>query len=234
MKIGIHQPNFIPWVGYFAKMLAADTFILLDDVQYTKNSFINRNRIRIGPSPHWVTVPVRGSIESQIREIEIDNTQNWKKLHLKTLRQYYQKAPGFHRTFQLLEDIYANDFKYLCDLNIALIGRVAEQLALRPTLVRSSEFVLSSSRTERLVDLVRQAGGDTYISGSGGQTYQEESAFAENHIKLVYLKVVQDPYPQQGEGFVPSLSILDYLFNVADPGQGILGFRFSDALDGSQ
>ncbi len=228
MKVAIHQPNFAPWIGYFSKIAASDIFILLDDAQYTKNSYINRNRIRIGDSSHWLTIPVRTSRDLPINQVEIDNKQNWKSNHLKTLKQYYGKSAGYARTMKMIEDVYSVNYKYIHELNTDLIMRICSELGLYPELRTASELGASGKSTSRLIELVRQVGGDTYVSGHGAEAYQDESLFMKNDICLKFLEVDQVIYPQQGNEFISSLSVIDYLFNVSAASTDILSYRVTE------
>ena len=228
MKVAIHQPNFAPWIGYFSKIAASDIFILLDDAQYTKNSYINRNRIRIGDSSHWLTIPVRTSGDSPINQVEIDNNQNWKSNHLKTLKQYYGKSAGYARTMKMIEDVYSVDYKYIHEINTDLIRRICGELGLKPELRTASDFNVSGKSTNRLIELIKRVGGDTYISGHGAEAYQDESLFMKNDIRLKFLEIEQVIYPQQGNEFISSLSVVDYLFNVSAASTDILSYRVTE------
>lgn len=234
MKIAIHQPNFIPWIGYFAKIYASDVFVFLDDVQYTKNSLINRNKIKINNSAKWLTTPVRNESNTnidtrKINEVEIDNRQNWKKKHLMTLNQYYKKTPGYLNTMKMIEDVYSNQFKYLYELNIEMINRICSEFYIQRKMVLSSSLNINTKSTERIVDIVKNEGGDIYVSGHGAKAYQDEAMFAKNNIELYYIDVSQATYPQQGSGFIPSLSVIDYLFNVEKPNRDILSYKLTKA-----
>lgn len=228
MKIAIHQPNFFPWLGYFSKICASDIFIFLDDVQYVKNSFINRNRIRIMGKEHWVTVPVRASIDNSIRQTRIDNDQNWKRSHLRTFAQYYRKGNGYIKTIKMIEEVYANEYAYIDTLNIDLVKRICQQFSLNLNYHKSSEYCIEETSTARLVELTKRAGGDCYLSGRGAQAYQEKSVFLDSAIAFRYVDFQQMRYAQLGEGFVGSLSVLDYLFNTANPNIDSLSYKISE------
>lgn len=213
---GIHQPNFLPWLGYFYKMAKCDDFVLLDNVQYTKNSFINRNRIKTPQGTMWLTVPVKikGRFGRLIKDVEINNTVNWKKKHLGTLGGNYKKARFFEQIFPGLEAIYyANDWNNLCELNLRLLEWVLSMLELEKRLIRASELGVEGESTQLLINIVKEVGGNVYLSGFGGAKYQEEELFKEAGITLEYYEFEHPVYPQLWSDFIPNLSIIDLLFN---------------------
>lgn len=227
MIVAIHQPNFIPWIGYFAKIEASDIFVILDDAEYSKGSLINRNKIKINNSAHWLTVPIENvkySIEESknIYEIKIDNKQNWKKKHISTLKQYYNKSPNYINIVKMIEEVYSNEYEYLYELNIQLINQICVMLGIQKKMIFSSSLNVKSKSTERIIDIIKKLGANKYLSGHGAKSYQDENMFEKNNIELYYIDVTHTTYPQQGSGFIPSLSIIDYLFNVEKPNREIL------------
>jgi len=214
--VGIHQPNFLPWLGYFYKLAKCDTFVLLDNVQYTKNSFINRNRIKTPQGVKWLTVPVKikGRFGQLIKDVEINSTIDWRKKHLGTLEANYKKARFFEPVFQGLKAVYcANDWDALCEVNIQLLKWSLSVLKLDRELVRASELNVWGESTRLLIDIVKEIGGDVYLSGFGGAKYQEEELFKKAGITLAYYEFKHPVYPQLWSDFVPNLSIIDLLFN---------------------
>jgi len=234
MKIAIHQPNFIPWIGYFSKIEASDIFVILDDAEYSKGSLINRNKIKINNSAHWLTVPienVKNNIEEskKIYEIKIDNKQNWKKKHISTLKQYYSKSPNYIDIIKMIEEVYSKDFEYLYEFNIQLINHICVKLGIQKKMIFSSSLNINSKSTERIIEIIKKIGGNIYLSGHGAKSYQNESMFVKNNIELYYIDIEQVTYPQQGSGFISSLSVIDYLFNVEKPNKEILIYKLTKA-----
>lgn len=214
--VGIHQPNFLPWLGYFYKLAKCDTFVPLDNVQYTKNSFINRNRIKTPQGAMWLTVPVKikGRFGQLIKDVEINNTVDWRKKHLGTLEANYRKARFFEPIFQSLKAIYyADDWSNLCALNIRLLEWVLSLLKLEKRLIRASDLNLEGESTRLLIGIVKAVGGKVYLSGFGGAKYQEEELFKQAGIELQYYEFSHPVYPQLWSDFIPNLSIIDLLFN---------------------
>jgi hypothetical protein len=215
MIVAIHQPNYLPYYGYFHKIQNSDVFVFLDNVLYTKNSYINRNRIRTPKGWSWLTVPVqrKGSSNNEIRSITISNNVNWRKKHSLSLKYNYSKAKYFSRFHSLLE-VYEKEWTYLAELNIYLIKLICSLLGIKCNFIRASELNVSGSKTDLLIDICKAVGGDVYLSGQGAKGYIEEKKFERSNIKLIYDKFEHPKYEQVFEGFIPNLSIVDILFNV--------------------
>jgi len=207
MIAAIHQPNYLPSLRFFEKMRSSDVFVVLDDAQFTRNSFINRNRIRTANRPLWLTVPVRnnGRFGQLIKDVEIDNSQAWARKHWKSIKQNYGKTEAFAVHAEALERIYSRRWEKLFDLNCELIAYIAGQLGIIGHLsVYASSLGIPSAGTERLIDICKQLKADTYLSGSGGRNYQDEQLFEKARINMVY---------QSGE--FSDLSALDDLLSGA-------------------
>jgi hypothetical protein len=147
--IAIHQPNFIPWAGYFFKMAKSDVFILLDDVEYTKNSVINRNRVLNSTGAGWLTIPVTATSKQLLNTVTMAE-QKFRKKQLKTLQNHYARAPFFPLLFPEIEELYAQETSNLCDFSISIIEWIHGKLRLSAKLVRSSDLLSQGRGTERL------------------------------------------------------------------------------------
>ncbi|MCK4634739.1 MAG: WbqC family protein [Candidatus Aenigmarchaeota archaeon] len=216
MIVGIHQPNYIPWLGYFYKIAKSDVFVLLDNVNYTKNSFINRNKIKTQNGGVWLTVNVltKGRYGQLINEVEIDNSKLWNKVHWKTIFFNYSKAPLFNEYGHFLEEIYERKWEKLIDLNESLIKLICELSGIKNVkFIRASELNASGNGTDLLIDICKKLGADTYLSGFGGRNYMEEKKFKGDDIELKYYDFKHPIYKQLWDGFVPNLSVIDFLFN---------------------
>lgn len=210
----VHQPNYIPWAGYFHKMAVADVFVLLDDVVYNRKGFTNRNRIRTPEGWTWLTVPVHASDDSLIREVTIANEHGWRHKHWKTLQTYYNNAPHFEAHRDALAAIYDREWERLADLNAALIEHVHGALGLDTEMVWSSDLDAGGTKTGRNLALCRSAGGDVYLSGASGRDYLDRGLFAEAGVGLAFQRFEHPRYDQVYDGFEPNMSFLDMLFNV--------------------
>jgi hypothetical protein len=225
--VAIHQPNFAPWAGYFHKMLNSDIFIFLDSVPFTRNSLQNRNRILTHQGVQWLTIPVltKGNLNIATNQIMINEKESWRKKHLATLQQTYGKLPGWSCCSGIISGAYGAGYRLLVDFAIHLLRDIVKFLKISSELKKSSEMRESGDATERLILLVRDAGGRSYLSGPGGRKYLDENRFAESGIKLLYQEFAPNPYPQGSESFIPNLSILDVICR--------LGSQASDWLRGT-
>jgi hypothetical protein len=214
--VAVHQPNYLPWLGFFAKASASDVLVLLDTVQFEKNSFTNRVRFKGSQGVYWLTQPVRMSHRAYqtVNEVEFAD-RAWPRKHLKTLQSSYGRAPYFDRYFPDLTELLRNAGPNLAPCNGRLIGWVLSVLGLTTTVLRASDLTIEPTQdpTQRLVRLVRAVGGDTYVSGSGGFNYQDLDVFAQAGIEVRRSPSTFGVYPQLWDGFNDGLSILDLIFN---------------------
>lgn len=214
--LGSVQPAYLAWIPFFQRMRESDVFVYLDDVKYSKNSFHNRNRINTAQGPQYLTVPIRysGSSSATIRDIEIDNGLPWARKHWRSIAQNYSKAPYFADLGpQLEEHIYAAKWTTLGELNIALAELLRKYLAIATPCYQSSQLRVDGEGNEKLVNLCRQLGADTFIVKPGTEHYHPREYFEARGVGFRYFTSVQVPYPQQHGGFVPDLSVLDFAMN---------------------
>ncbi|WP_429258357.1 WbqC family protein [Paraburkholderia sp. GAS334] len=219
-SLSAHQPAYLPWLGYFAKIARADIFVYLDTVQFEKNSFTNRNRIKGPNGPFWLTVPVRqkGHLEGTLQTLEIDDSLAWRKKHLKAIALSYAKAPGFAEKFARLEALYGGAHASLADFCWWQLQFWIQELGLGATqLVRSSELPVLSKKSDLVLDLCRHFGANRYLSGKLGRDYLNESAFASHDIEVIYQDYRCEPYSQLHGEFVPALGIVDVWMNSPVP-----------------
>ncbi|MBU0664943.1 MAG: WbqC family protein [Proteobacteria bacterium] len=213
-KVAILQSNYIPWKGYFDIIAAVDEFILYDDVQFTKNDWRNRNKIKTPKGLEWISVPVGQDINRRIRDVELPNT-TWQEKHWKTLVSNYGRAPHFHAIATWLEPLYlARIYTHLSQINRCFIEAVCNYLSIKTTITNSWDYTLLEDKTERLAFICTQAGGTEYISGPAAKGYIKKSVFSDRGIKLTWFDYVGYPeYPQLWGEFTHEVSILDLLFN---------------------
>jgi len=216
-KIAIVQSNYIPWKGYFDLIAAVDEFILYDDVQFTKNDWRNRNKIKTPQGVQWITVPVGQDISRRIRDVELPNNK-WQTKHWKTLKSNYGRASYFEEVAAVLEQPYLNEsFTHLSQLNRRFIEVVCDYLGIKTVISNSWDYQIIDGKIERIVDLCLQAGGTVYLSGPAAKDYIEENLFAESGIKLSWFNYAGYPeYPQLWGEFAHNVSILDLLFNCGN------------------
>jgi hypothetical protein len=227
MKVAVHQPNYLPWPGFFHKMFHCDVFVLLDNVQYPRRGFCNRTMVK---SPQgkavWLTVPVMKSrYAQQIRDVQLfQPEENLAKQHL-TLQHFYGRAPYYRHLADRLEAVFAEKWMHLAPLNVMLIKVFADILGIHtPLLLASSLGELTEGKSGRIIALCQKLGADTYLSGEGGRAYNDSEAFAAAGIKLVYQKFVPPCYPQGGGNYLSGLSVLDL---IAHTGSASRQYLFS-------
>lgn len=215
MIISIHQPAYLPWMGYLARIAASDVFVYLDTVQFEKNSFTNRNRIKTANGPIWLTVPVlqQGHIGKPMLEIEIDQQQDWRKKHLRSIENNYRRAPRFAHGFPLLSALYGRPEQHLVELCFQQLLFWLEQLNIRTKIVRASELPVSGQKSDLVLALCRHLDASTYLSGPLGRGYLQEQDFGAAGIEVQYQQFVHPQYPQLYGEFVPAMAIVDYWMN---------------------
>jgi len=223
MIVAIHQPQYLPWLGYFDKMIRADAFCYLDNVQYKKNEWQNRNRVKTSRGWQWLTVPVEYRFPQKINEVRINNRVNWRKKHLKSLRMNYGKSPFFREYIGFFEDAYGRDWKYLSELNVHVAEGLRRMLGIfMERTVLASRLKLSEDPTDRLIDICKILGGDTYLSGKDGSRYMDMNRFLERGISVVFQDFSHPEYPQRYGRFQPRLSAVDLLFNCGPDSLNII------------
>jgi hypothetical protein len=221
MVLAAHQPNYLPWTGFFHKMARCDVFVLLDSVQYARRSYTARCLVKgTDGNKQWLSVPVykTGRYHQSVAEVEVDNQEPWQRTHRRTLETTYAKAPFFGDQRWLLDLAYDRPWTDLCGMNIFLITALAGRLGIQPRIVRSSELAITGRSTELLVALCKACGADTYRSGPSGKEYLNPDLFEQAGIKLDMIQYSPGPYPQLWGGFVPGLSLVDLLFSCGTDG----------------
>jgi len=218
VKIVAHQPEYLPWLGYFAKLSVADVFFFSDHLQYAIKDFQNRNNILQAGAKQLLSVPVvtKGRVDQAIRDVEIERGAPWARKHFRTLRQAYQGHPHYSRYAPRLEEIYGRQWDKLCDLDITLIKQIAEWLDITVPMRLSSELDLQEHKTRLLIEMCEKTGADTFVSGRGAAEYVDLALFAEKRLSHLFFQFNHPRYPQKGvvDGtFVSQLSTLDLLFN---------------------
>jgi hypothetical protein len=213
MIVGIHQPQYLPWLGYLDKIDISDVFVILDNVQYKKNEWQNRNRIKTAQGCQWITVPVLYRFPQRINEVQIANREGWTRKHLNTLITNYRKAPYFGDHLPFFEETYGRTWEYLVDINVHLIRYLIDALGIETELVLASQLNLRDGSTERLVDICKAVNADTYLSGRDGSQYMDLTQFRAEGIEVLFQNFHHPVYNQLYGEFEPNMSAVDLLFN---------------------
>jgi len=226
VRIAIHQPHYLPWLGLLHRMRAADLFIVLDHVQFERGNYQNRTRVRINGEARWLTVPVvQRSQSERIADKRIDNglegSRHWAGVHFETLRRAYGSAGYFSRHAAELKSIYRQKWDRLVDLNDATLAFLRQAFDIRTPLVKSSQLGTGGAKSELVLNLCRAVGADTLIVGLGGsRDYLDRDAFARAGIGLEPQQFAHPVYRQCGPGpFTPGLAAIDMLFNAGPAGR---------------
>lgn len=218
MRVAAVQSSYIPWKGYFDVIDHVNEFVFLDEVQYTRRDWRNRNRIKVRGELQWLTIPVevKGRYHQRIDETRIADT-SWAERHYKTLVQAYRRAPHFAETAALLEPLYGQHgpTEMLTDVNTAFVAAICDHLGIGTRLTRSTEYETSDEPSQRLLDLCLALGADEYVSGPSAQDYLDVKRFTAAGVRVSWADYSRYPeYPQLEGTFEHGVSIIDVLFNT--------------------
>lgn len=228
MLVAIHQPHFIPWLGYLHRMAQVDAFILLDHVQFERRNYQNRGQIRIDGEARWLTVPVvQRSQKERIIDKEVDNrdtTRAWGPNHFATLRHAYREA-GFFSTYAgAFRKVLEARWERLVDLDIAMIEVLREAFGIRTPLLRSSELGVDGAKAGLILNLCKALGADQLLAGFGGsRRYLDREEFERHGVEVQWHQFAHPQYKQCGPApFIPGLAAVDLLFNAGPRSRAIL------------
>ncbi len=220
MIITGHQPEYLPYLGFFYKMAKADKFVLADHLQFTQSSqdFFNRNRIRTNANPLgwvWLTVPIitHGRGHQKINEVEIDNSTPWARKQWQLIYFNYKRTPFFNMYSEFFEKLYSKKWEKLVDLNENIINYIKKELGIKTTIIRSSDHDFKGGKTDLIIELCKKFKADTYLSGLGGKNYMDLELLKKNNLKYIFSDFKHPVYHQRFEPFVENLSAIDLLFN---------------------
>jgi len=223
MRIAIHQPQFLPWLGYLDKIDRAELFVVLDSVQFKKNEWQNRNRIRIAQGWQWATVPVLHDFGQHIKDVRINQTTDWRAKHLKALEMHYAQAAHREPVMAGLRAIYAQAWDRLADLNMAVLRWLLGEFGIKTPVRLSSDMQLPEEPTERLIGICRTVGATSYLAGAGAKGYMDFKKFEAAGIPVEVQEFQHPVYRQCYEPFVPGLSAIDLLLTCG--GQSLHSLR---------
>lgn len=213
MIVAIHQPDYIPYLGYFYKMSRSDVFVFLDDCQFSNVNWHHWNRVKTPQGECRLKIPVEQHMGDFINQVRTRDELKWKEKHLRTLDMNYRRARYHDEVFSFLEGLILPEYKNLADMNVAINSAICQRFGFATKLLRSSEMDISTVREERVIDICTMLGGDEYLSGKGAAAYEVEEHFTARGVKLTYTDFEAFEYPQLWGDFMPCLSVVDYLFN---------------------
>lgn len=225
MIVSINQPAYLPWLGYFDRIAASDLHVVLDTVQFEKNSFVNRNKIRTAKGWTWLTVPVStggqfGNLP--INRLKIAADAPWARKHWSTIEQTYGRAPWFaeHRAF--FAGLYGREWGHLLDLMNELTGYLLRAFAIKVPLVSATTIPTSAAKSDLVLEICRRVGATVYLSGPLGRHYLNAASFEDAGIEIVYHDYRHPEYPQLYPGFEPFMAAIDLLFMIGPKSGEIL------------
>jgi WbqC-like protein family len=220
MLVAMHQPEHLPWIGFFEKMIRADLFVLLDDVQFSRGDFQNRNRVKGPASVQWLTVPIIHKFPQRLDAVEIAGN-SWQDTHWKTLASCYGRARYFKEFAFMFEDLYRRSWTNLVTLNISAVKLLASVFGIDTPIILSSQLEPRGQKSDLILDICNRVGATSYYSGRTGSTYLNREAFRNAGIDILVQRFEHPTYSQRfmkSHGFVPNLSVIDLLFNCGDRG----------------
>ncbi|MCP4204934.1 MAG: WbqC family protein [bacterium] len=224
--IGILQPCYLPWLGYFEQLAVADRFVLLDDVQYTKQDWRNRNRIKTTAGSEWLTVPVRRCpLDTPLGEIEVNYDMRWQRKHLLTIEQNYRKAPYFQPLFDEMRPILEAGLRKLVDLDRRLIEVLCSHLAIDTPISWASQITRHADPEDtngRLLEICRQHEATVFYEGASGASYLDVGRFERAGVEVVFQDYSHPEYPQLYGEFLPHQSAIDLVMNTGPEAARIL------------
>tara|TARA_Y100001936_G_scaffold34250_1_gene32301 strand:- start:20585 stop:21292 length:708 start_codon:yes stop_codon:yes gene_type:complete len=230
--IMIRQPGYMPNIGFFKKIEYSDIFVFLDDTQFSKDSFDNRNKIKTKSNSKWISVPLKRPVfKKKLNQVMISYDTDWIKSHTDLIYQNYKDAPYFSSYWNEIKKILEQKSNLLIDLNLNLISYFLKILQINTTTIKSSELKITKTKTQRLIDICAQLNASCYISGIGGKNYVDESLFKNSDIKLTYENSIHPNYNQIHGNFMKNMSIIDLIFNEGEKSSEILKkIKFSQVI----
>lgn len=222
MRVAIHQPQYLPWLGYLDKLDSADVFVVLDTVQFKKHEWQNRNRIRTKEGWQWLTVPIIDRFPERIDRVEVNATADWSRKHRQALRLHYGRARHWEPLGPALLALLERPGTRLRDLNIAALDLLCDHLGIATRRLLASGLSAREDPTDRLIDLCRAVGGTEYLAGESGPAYMDLGRFARAGIAVSAQGYRHPAYPQQYTPFVSHLSVVDLLFNCGPESLAVL------------
>ena len=215
MILTAHQSAYLPWLGFFHKIAISDTFVLLDEVQFVKGDWMNRNKIKTKNQSILLTVPVllKNYQELKSSEININNSINWQKKHLSSIRMNYNKAPFFEDYITFFEEVYSKKWNFLNELNNYMLDWFLNQLGIKTKISKQSDYSFSGKKSDLILNMCKELKASKFIFGSKGKDYADIEKFKKNNVSVFFQDYKHPTYSQLKGDFIPNLSILDLLFN---------------------
>ena len=211
--ISIHQPNYMPWLGYFYKISQSDVFVFLDDAQFSNEGMHNWHYLKTAQGSFRLKIPVQQRLGDPINAVRTKDELGWKVKHLKSIETNYSNTKFFDIVFPFFSEILLQDYDNISALNSSIIRNICDRFGIHTEFAYSSDLNISTKREEKVLDIIEALKGDVYYSGTGAKVYQNEANFNQRGIELRYSTFIPFEYAQQFEAFQANVSIIDYLMN---------------------
>jgi len=225
MILSAHQLHYLPWLRYFHKIALSDVFVVMDNIQFNKNGWQNRNKIKCAQGWMYLTIPILQKFQQRIDEVKIEMTQNWRQKHWNSIVLNYGKARYFNEHKVFFEKIYQTEWATLNDINYEMLRYYLQALGIKTKIIKSSELAVEGIASERLVNICKKVSADTYLSGAYAlEVYLDEKVFQDAGVTIALQEWNCPHYEQQfpQAGFMPDMSIIDLLFNHGPKSRDIL------------
>jgi len=221
-KICIRQPGYLPSLGFFKKIESVELFVFLDDVDYSRGDWDNRNKIMTMEGSMWLTVPILNKSGKLLNQVEIDYSKDWIYKHESAIKYNYEDSPFFDPYWKEIKSVFDKKYKKLFELNMSFINYFISVLQISTKTIFSSDLRINSTGSKRLLDICKSLDADTYISGELGHDYLDVDIFKNENIDVVFEKFEHPQYSQKYPKFIPNMSIIDLLFNEGEKSIEIL------------
>jgi len=223
--VTIHQPNYLPWLGFFSKVKKSECFVILDNVEYTKNCVINRNRIRTMRGWCYLTIPIEKKYyNSGICDVKLPEDNRWQKNHWKSIEANYSKAEYFNSYRDFFYGLYRENLDFLWQINEKIIIYLMDCFGINVEIVKASSLDINPKlrKTDLLIEVLKNVGAETYISGPSGRGYLEPKEFRDSHIYFEFFEFTHPVYKQRYPRFEPGMAAIDLLFNLGEKSKGLI------------
>ena len=208
-----HQPQFLGgYCGYIEKIASADVYIYMDEVEFSKNDFVNRNRIKTNQGEKWLTVPILYQGHAKIKDIQIDTSKRWQKKHLESIRQAYSKTPFYKQYEPFLSDLYTRPWDLLADLNLHILEWILDELGVTTKIIKMSDRNFQGTKSDLILDMCLQLQADYFIFGAQGRDYAKPVDFHRAGISIEFQEFIHPEYVQPHGNFLPYMAVLDIMF----------------------
>jgi hypothetical protein len=215
--VTMHQPNYLPWIGLFSKVMQTECFVIMDTFQYTRHGVTHRNKIRTNAGSGYLTIPIgKEFATAKIKDIELPSDKGWREIHWQSIYQNYLKTDFFKDHADFFEKLYQQDYHYLWEINLDIIRYLLKSFEIQVEIIKASDLNIDMNlkHTDMIIAVLKSIGANTYLSGQSGRDYMELEKFQQNNLNCKFAQFKHPVYRQRYPVFEPNLSAIDLLFNI--------------------